>query len=358
MGTEIRVPRRDTHVSSHETPMSPLEDRLKMGKVFREGDSPWQAEHERCRRNISRISVQKAAAALGVAEDSLNRLGIGFDTYAYTFPMRDADRNVIGLRKRGYSDLTQKHAAEGSRTGLFIPKGVTPANVQIVDEGETDAAAALTLGFAAIATPSAGACADMVAAFVAKRSNACPCIIGDNDAAGKAGAEKLSEELLAAGIPCRILIPPDPYADLRDWLQRGGLTTEALAKAIEKQPILYPGGWPPGFSMIPNALLRSGLVAEIGPPAFCVFCAIASFRGRDGVCRAEREELARLVGCTVRTINRCTGALEKAGLLRWRRGRTGRANEYIVDFGPCKEARHAYPVLPALDGRKRQKNRA
>ncbi len=306
-------------------------------------------EHARCRRNISPNSIKKLADEWGVSTESLELLEIGFVTHSYSFPMRDADGAVIGLRQRPFKDIASKHAAEGSRNDLFIPQGVTPANAQLLCEGESDTATGLTLRFATVGRPGTDACIDEAVSFFARAMNACPCIMADNGSVGKAGAEKQAEALLVAGIPCRILYPPADCSDLREWKGRDGLTPGGLAEAITDARILYPRGWPPNFYMVPNALVRRGVIAHLGTSAFSVLNVIASFADSSGICRVTREQLASYTGLSPRQIDRCNKLLKQAGFLSWRRGRTGRANEYRVDFGPCKESTRKYIVHPALD---------
>ncbi len=343
---------QDIAVSPDRTQASPLEDTLKIRKVFREGIHNWEQENKRYQTDVGAQSISKLAGEWGVSKEALRRLGIGFDTNAYTFPMRNWRGKIVGFRKRSYKDISSKYAVEDSAQGLFIPEGVTPGNLQIIAEGESDVAVALSAGFGAIGVPSAGAAVDDVIGFTGQSPVACPCIIGDNDAVGIGAADKLAEGLLKADIPCRVLIPPDPYGDLRDWINKGNLTPKALADAITAQKVLYPDKWPSDFFMVPNALIRRGVISQVGPAAYAVLAAIASFSDSKGVCRATRDELSELTGQDVRTIDRCKGILKDAALLSWKPGHTGRANEYRVNWGPCKGSKRRYSIRPALGEKK------
>lgn len=329
------------NTSSNSAAVCPLEDMEELhrysGKVINISFEELNTEFQ---KNIGAKSISKLALNWNVSEESILRLGVGFDTYAYTFPMRNGEGKIIGIRKRPRKDISRKHAAKDSTLGIFIPEGVKPCNVQLINEGESDVAAALTLGFSAIGTPGAGAVLKQVVRFLQQSPIVCPCITGDNDAAGMSGAEKLADGLLEGGIPCRVLIPPEPYGDLREWLTRGGLTREGLLRAINAQEIRWPNNWPPGFiGKVPNALLRRGIVARIGQGPFALLCLIRSYYRPGGKVFPAREELARLLGESVSTVDRYKTVLVKAGLLTWKRGRTGRANEYYVNFGPCKGCR-------------------
>ncbi|HUU10207.1 MAG TPA: hypothetical protein VM431_06660 [Phycisphaerae bacterium] len=365
----------DTVTGSPATPF--VEDGKENGLDSREESPVWERQQETFRQQLGRASLEQLAAKWHVSPAALESLGIGFDRYAHTFPMRDADGQVVGLhlrpRKGGRTNTP------GSRLGLFLPGsslkskpssslsssrqvardtvggssvircGVTAANLQLVCEGLSDTAAALTLGFGAVGTPGAGACAEMVVELFARRVNACPAIIGDNDDdndAGRKGAERLRDALKAAGMPCRVLFPADGFKDLREWVI-GGLTTAGLQQAIESARVFYPPTWPAGFSMLPHALIRRGLIRQVGPTACAVLFAIASFQDKDRRARPTREQVAELAGISVPTVAKALPKLWTAGVLTWASGHTGRANTYALDLGPCKGAREHYAAAPA-----------
>ena len=363
----------------HDSPATPLvEDGIENGLSTRGGLSGWESRLETFKKQLGRASLEQLAAKWHVSAAALEALGIGFDRYAYAFPMRDAAGQVVGLHLRPVKG--GKSNESKSSLGLFLPllpletkslssqsssrefacdtvnsssvirSGVLAAHLQLVCEGLSDTAAALTLGFGAVGVPTAGACVEMVVELFARRVNACPAIIGDNDDdennAGRKGAERQRDALLAAGLPCRVLFPPADFKDLREWLI-GGLTTAGLQRAIEGARVRYPPNWPSGFSMQPHALIRRGLIRLVGPAAFAVLCAIASFQDKYRGAHPTREQLAELTGLSVPTVARALGVLREAGVLRWRSGHTNRANEYTLDLGPCKGAREHYAAAPA-----------
>jgi hypothetical protein len=313
-----------------------------------------------------------------VSAEALRRLGIGYDTGAYTFPMMNARGETIGIRKRAYDNPTQKYAADGSTNGLFMPSAKTPsrnpplksssclqasswgragasadsaqargqvasglraASVEVICEGESDLAAALTLGFEGIGRPGAREGTKETVALFRGCLTACPCITGDNDPtlAGQEGAETLAEALVAAGVPCRILTPPADFNDLRDWHTRGNLTAAALRAAIDRRPVRWPHDDPPGFVQIPNRVLRLGLTAGIGAGPFALACLLLSFYMPGGKVYPPREVLAARLGVTVGTVDRWKRVLERHGIVEWQRGGTGRANAYRVNFGPVRK---------------------
>jgi len=297
----------------------------------------WAQESATYEKQLSANSREFLAEQWGVSVDSIIQLRTGFHKHSFTFPVSDADGKIIGIRTRSKKDITSKHFIKDSTAGLFIPRGVTPANAKIATESESDLATSLTSGVAGIARPGAHMCSDMVVQFFRQRANPCPCAIGDNDAAGIDGADKLMFDLTSAGIPCRILIPPEPYGDLREWVVQGGLTREELLRQIQDRPVHWPNNWTPGFVMIPNALLRNGIIARIGAGPYALACILKSFHGADGRIFPDRETLAGLLECSISTVDRYKKTLEQEGIIIWERGRTKRTNEYQVDFGPLRK---------------------
>ena len=176
--------------------------------------------------------LNSLATVLGVSAASLNRLNIGWDGKAYTFPMFNDFGKIIGIRRRftnGY-----KVSVKGSKTGLFIPCHLPSNGLLLICEGSTDTAAALDLGFAAAGRPNCNSRIKMVSRFVKGREVV---IISDNDDVGRAGAEKLAAKLIHYCPDVRIVQPPASIKDLRAWL-RAGLTHEDLNKAISSaQPV-------------------------------------------------------------------------------------------------------------------------
>ena len=173
----------------------------------------------------------------------------------------------------------------------------------------------------------------------------------DNDGAGESGADRLSWTLADKGIPCKMVRLPEKFKDLREWLQKGGLTTEQLQETITNAEVIYPKGYVPGFSLVPGALMRSGVIARIGAAPVLLLSVIWSYRDADGLMCPEREELGKHMGVHIRTIDRYNEALAREGLLSWRQGHKGRANEYYIDWGPRKASKLKYHVYPALRNR-------
>ena len=163
-------------------------------------------------RQITSQQVNDLSQRLGVSNQSLKRLRIGWDGEAYMFPMSDSQGETIGTRKRfpdGY-----KTSLVSSRTGLFIPIDLPDTEPLLICEGPTDTAAALDLGFNAIGRPNCNCAIEMTAKFAKGRNVV---IIGDNDKPGRDGAERLSGKLLLHCSSVKIIYPPNGIKDLRGW---------------------------------------------------------------------------------------------------------------------------------------------
>jgi hypothetical protein len=200
---------------------------------------------ERWLRDTDFHDLDGFAMSLDVETQALQRLGCAWaDRYwadpnkrawatpGWSFPMRDADGKLIGLRIRGTEG--GKWAMKGSRNGLFISESAEPISTAWIVEGPTDTAAALTLGLNALGRPSCSACDDMVVEYLRRHRVKRAVIITDNDkpdkhgiVAGIRGAEKLQNAL-----PIMNCIWIPPAKDLREFVSFGG--TKDLIEASIK----------------------------------------------------------------------------------------------------------------------------
>jgi hypothetical protein len=181
----------------------------------------------RCQSQLTDDRRQALACSLGLSGRSLQRLRVGWDGRAYTFPMSDDCGRIIGIRRRFPSG--SKVSVKGARNGLFIPTDLGEAGLLLVCEGPTDTAAALDLGFAAIGRPNCNSLVEMTVRAVRGREEIV--IVADNDAVGRMGAERLAS-VLTLCCPCvRVVHPPDAVKDLRQWFN-ADLTCEALRTII------------------------------------------------------------------------------------------------------------------------------
>jgi hypothetical protein len=183
------------------------------------------------RDNLSPVRLNMMAKQLYVTPESLLRLGMGWDERAYTFAMSDAKGHIIGIRRRFIDG--SKCCVAGSQIGLFIPTGLSGEEI-LICEGPTDTAAALSLGFDAVGRPNCNSGNDILIRFVKAKPVV---IVSDNDEAGKVGAEGLARQLRLYCPSVKIICPPNPHKDLRNWL-KAGLTAGMLRERIEKSPLM------------------------------------------------------------------------------------------------------------------------
>ena len=200
----------------------------------------WELIDRQCRADLSPDRLNRLANRLAVSAESLRRLGIGWqvELTVYTFPMRDIDGRITGLRTRHPDG--GKRCVAGSRLGLFVPATITndnnlaaPPDVLIITEGESDAAAALDLGLAAIARPGCASCGLLAGCYVDRLRPGRVVIVADADEPGQRGAEALARCVAGYGVACRVLTPPDGAKDLREWKSRSGCDCHALLALIE-----------------------------------------------------------------------------------------------------------------------------
>ncbi|MBL9001737.1 MAG: hypothetical protein JNK25_11435 [Phycisphaerae bacterium] len=174
------------------------------------------------------------AGHLGVSIRSLERLGVGRAPGAWAFPMRDATGRIIGIRTR--PDSGGKFCLRGSRLGLFVPDGLEQGGTLLIAEGESDAAALLTLGFAAIGRPGCGNGTRMVCDLVARLRPAMLAIVSDSDEPGLRGAEVLALALTVRCRDVRVVVPPSPHKDARAWANAGVSHDEVQAAVQSAAP--------------------------------------------------------------------------------------------------------------------------
>lgn len=180
-----------------------------------------------CRLRLADDRLQALAHSLNLSAQSLQRLRVGWDGRAFTFPMSDDCGKTIGIRRR-FSNGS-KVSVKGSRNGLFIPADLTEAGPLLICEGPTDTAAALDLGFVAIGRPNCNSLVEMTVRAVRDQGEIV--VVADNDAVGQMGADRLAS-VLALCCPCvRTVSPPAGIKDLRQWFH-ANLTADVLQEVI------------------------------------------------------------------------------------------------------------------------------
>jgi hypothetical protein len=181
-------------------------------------------------RNLPNVGAN-LARDLGVTLRSLDALGVGWDTNATTWPMRDHLGRVIGIRRRC---INFKHAMLGSRNGLFIPSADEQLLV-LVTEGETDLAAALSLGFFGIGRPGCSGGAPTLCRWLTRRTGRDLVIVADADVPGIRGGNDLAQALAPYANSVRVILPPRGAKDLRASLLMGATHADLFAE-IEAAP--------------------------------------------------------------------------------------------------------------------------
>lgn len=195
-----------------------------------------------CSRALSDIRLQPFAEEMGLSMDSLRRLGIGWhnDRHEWTFPMRNHNGEIIGVRTR--SESGEKRAIHGSRNGLFYVPGVRGDPV-FIPEGPTNVAALLDLGLDAVGRPSCNSGGDILEHMV--RSNWRVVIVADHDEAktrsdgsvwypGQEWGERFAARLSQC---CRSvkIIEPLFGKDIRDWKHRG-ISRDSVLRLVRNMP--------------------------------------------------------------------------------------------------------------------------
>ncbi len=164
------------------------------------------------------------------------QLGVGFDGKRLVFPIRDQDGqlvNVVKYTPKPNGPESKSVALRGRPRGLFPrPEGSENRDLWIV-EGEGDSVAGATLGIAAIGVPGVqGWKADYSQRFSGRSVT----VAMDCDPPGRKVAERIVNDLTAAGVECR-LVDLDPKRsdgfDLSDFLL-GAQSPEAARNKLLK----------------------------------------------------------------------------------------------------------------------------
>lgn len=179
----------------------------------------WEKFASEFQDDLSAGDHRVLAKDLGVSVESLARLAMGWceEARAFTFPMRDENGAIVGIRLR--SSDGRKWALRGSANGLFIPINGGLAGQVFVCEGPTDTAALVTLGFDAIGRPFRSSSPEPIAKALREVSEIV--VVSDTDADGKRDAKKLCMSLVGMVDATVKLILPVNGKDARAWVQAG-----------------------------------------------------------------------------------------------------------------------------------------
>ena len=170
------------------------------------------------------------AAGLGVTVESFDALRVGIQGEGrFTWPMRDDRARVIGVRLREHHG--RRFAIEGSRNGLFVPI-IGERELVLACEGETDTAAALSLGFFAIGRPGCQGGTELFLRWLKRRLGRDVVVIADRDEAGINGAAAFAVAIAPHVRTLRVIVGPRDSKDLRVAVQNG-YSSEDLLQDIE-----------------------------------------------------------------------------------------------------------------------------
>jgi len=172
------------------------------------------------------------AGQLGLSTESLRRLQVGYccQHRAWTFPMRSADGQIIGIRLRLADG--RKLSLRGGHEGLFLPEGIEHGGQLLIAEGPTDCAALLDLGFQAVGRPSCTGGSKLLVDLLKRLQPKQVVIVADQDEPGQQGAHKLACELVVYCRALKLIRPPADIKDARQWRQ-GGATQQDVQAAID-----------------------------------------------------------------------------------------------------------------------------
>ena len=171
------------------------------------------------------------AQSLGVSLESLRRLRCGWveSQRAFSFPMRDARGQIVGIRVRDLGGA--KWAIDGSHNGLFIPTGFKATPSFAVCEGPTDVAALLTIGIEAIGRSWRGGDAEAISA-ICERHRPRVVVMADAKPEEVADANALARVIATRCEWVKVILPPTGIKDAREWV-KSGLTKATLRGVIE-----------------------------------------------------------------------------------------------------------------------------
>ncbi len=172
--------------------------------------------------------LPQLASTLGVSADALDAMDAGWSRWenAWTWPMRNAAGDVVGIRLRGRGKA--KWAVAGGHEGLFFCPAMAISENLIIVEGASDVAAILSIGISAvIGRPSASGGGDQLVALARQWRPKNILVLSDADDVGARTAECLAARL--RGIAAvRVHPPPAGIKDAREWILRGAQAADVL----------------------------------------------------------------------------------------------------------------------------------
>lgn len=170
------------------------------------------------------LARERLARIIGVPVAALDQLRVGWerDRTAWTFPMRDGQRRVVGIQRRfaNHHKLTMR----GHATGWFLPASLPRSAELVLTEGASDLAAAIGIGLHGIGRYS---CAfgersrreleQLMRHYVPERV----IVVSDAAPQEQRSARQVREALRGMVRHSDLVLPPPGIKDLRQWTHAG-----------------------------------------------------------------------------------------------------------------------------------------
>jgi len=191
----------------------------------------------------------RLAKRLHVSEESLRLLHVGWlededypaqwikEPGAWTFPMRDATGKVIGVRLRHFDG--GRFAITGSKAALFFEEHLLDTKVDqlVVAEGESDTAALLDWGLNVVGRPGCKTGTRHLIRLLRRLRPESLIVVADPDEPGMEGASALAQAARPFVEDVRVMVTPQPHADVRAWKIAGASLADFLALAVSTQSV-------------------------------------------------------------------------------------------------------------------------
>lgn len=164
----------------------------------------------------------KLAGKLNLPSSVFIKMDIRMDGDVFCFPMYNAQRQIIGIKKRNLNG--RKWCVRHSKLGIYLPRHFSASQGVYICEGESDTAAMLSKGYNAIGRASATSCK----AILRELLKDCPeiTIISDYDPHGL-GYKESCKLAKVFERHVHIVLNRD-YKDIREWINSGTFTHQKL----------------------------------------------------------------------------------------------------------------------------------
>lgn len=171
----------------------------------------WNSLNELYKRQLDNKLVWYLHYKWAVGWKALKRIETGWTSEAWSFPVRNADLQIVGIQRIFLSD-NSKRMVNGSRVGILVPGGTNWKSHLWITEGVSDTCVALDLGLNVVGRLSA-TCGNHILRGLIRGTNVT--VLAHNDKVGIKSAEKLKKDLSSAK-HCSIIYGGDGCKDLKD----------------------------------------------------------------------------------------------------------------------------------------------